>query len=66
MQSADNTLYCRIVRQNFEVPCRFAPQQYHALALHAQTGAEGYSLRLGGHSYPIGPYHRRPVPQANN
>ena len=66
MQSADNTLYCRIVRQGFEVPCRFAPQQYHALALHAQSDGEGYSLLLGGKKYLIGPYSRLPVPLANN
>jgi hypothetical protein len=66
MQSADNTLYCRIVRQGFEVPCRFSPQQYHALAMHAQGQPGRYVMLMDGRRYPIAPYDRRPRPQSNN
>lgn len=66
MQSADNTLYCRIVRQGFEVPCRFSPQQYHALALHARGQSQRYVMHMNGAGYPIAPYERRPRPLPNN
>lgn len=62
MQSADNALYCRIERQNYAVPCRFTPQQYHALALHADDSASGYGLQVAGQRYPLKPYDRRPLP----
>jgi hypothetical protein len=62
MQSADNVLYCRIKRGPFKVPCRFAPHQYHELALHAQNDGDGYYFNLGGTRYAIAPYDRRPKP----
>lgn len=66
MQSADNALYCRIVRQGFAVPCRFSPQQYHALTLYAHHTQEGYALEIEGKDYLIGRYDRRPRPCQND
>ena len=60
MQSADNVLYCRVRRQGFLVPCRFAPQQYHALALTADSDHEGFFLPVGAGRYRLAPYDRRP------
>lgn len=60
MQSADNALYCRLVRQGHAVPCRFTPQQYHALALYAEQSAEGHTLTVAGTAHRVGPYDRRP------
>lgn len=56
MQSADNVLYCRLLRQGFSVPCRFSAQQYHDLALRAHADEESFVLPLGGTNYRIGAY----------
>lgn len=62
MQSADNVLYCRVRRGEFWLPCRFAPQQYHTLALSAEIDEGGFFLPVAGGRYRLAPYDRRPLP----
>jgi hypothetical protein len=62
MQSADNVLYCRIIRNNLAVPVRFTPQQYHTLGLHVTHRDGHYALAMGGRYWPIAPYSIGPAP----
>lgn len=62
MQSPDHVLYCRIRRQNWAVPCRFQPQEYHELALHCDEDSQGCFLLLGGERYRIQPYRQDWLP----
>lgn len=60
MQSSEHVLYCRVRRGNFEVPCRFSPQQYHDLALWADCDAQGFYLPPGPKRWHLAPYDPRP------
>lgn len=62
MQSTEHTLYCRIERQGYLVPCRFTTQQYHTLAMYASAHGSGYALQVGQQAYTFAPYDRRPRP----
>jgi hypothetical protein len=63
MQSSDHVLYCRIVRDGLSVPCRFAPGQYHSLALHAELDDDDKAyVQVGGARWPLGPYDGRTLP----
>jgi hypothetical protein len=75
MQSAQQVLYCRLVRHGLWVPCRFMPQQYHSLMLHAcvrgpeaavPTSAAALQaqvvLPVAGRDYGLQPYEPTLVP----
>lgn len=61
MQSEAHVLYCRIERQGMMVPCRFAPGQYHELALYARQEPSVFVLPVGGGAFPIGAYDPMPI-----
>lgn len=62
MVSEKNVLYVRILRHGLLVPCRFPPSLYHRLALYVEEDPnETFVLPLGGRSWPIGSYDRRPI-----
>jgi hypothetical protein len=75
MQSPQQVLYCRLVRHGLWVPCRFLPQQYHSLMLHAcerqmQAPVPGsaaaqqaqFVLPVGNRDYDLKPYDPTLVP----
>lgn len=64
MQSDDNVLYCRVLRDEFAVPCRFPSGHYHSLALHMDMDGEAAYLALKGERYFIQPFERLPKAMA--
>lgn len=62
MQSDDNVFYCRIIRRELGVACRFPPALYHTLALDIENDGEGYYLGVGGTRCRIVPYRPAPIP----
>ena len=62
MQSKTHVFYCRILRHGWWVPCRWAPGQYHSLAMHLELhGAHG-ALVTDTSRWPIGAYDPQPLP----
>lgn len=61
MQSSNNIFYCRIVRDEFEVPCRFSPGAYHELLLFAEEVDGQVMLPIGAEQFPIGEYQASPT-----
>ncbi|MEM6731063.1 MAG: hypothetical protein AAF658_05880 [Myxococcota bacterium] len=65
MQSReDNAFYCRIIRRELGVPCRFPPGIYHTLGLEMEQDAEGVYLEVNGERYRVADYDSSPVPMA--
>ena len=60
MQSGENVLYCRIRRGSHMVPCRFAQESYHKLALKVESEGKAFVLPLAGQRHAIGSYDGRP------
>ncbi|MEL6546858.1 MAG: hypothetical protein AAFQ82_19690, partial [Myxococcota bacterium] len=48
MQGVDNEFYCRIIRGELGVPCRFPPRHYHTLGLEMEMDDGGPYLELAG------------------
>lgn len=61
MQSSENVFYCRVLRHQLWVPCRFPPHHYHALALNAYLDEKGAFLDIAGKRCRIAPYDSRPL-----
>ena len=60
MQSEENVLYCRLVRDSFEVPCRFPAAAYHELAFLMDFDKGEPSLLIGGRQVSFGVYEKTP------
>lgn len=68
MQSPENVLYtsvpCRVwdgaalTGETTDVPCRFPPSLYHALALHAEIDNDRGVLTVGGHRLVFRDYNK--------
>ncbi len=62
MQSRDNVFYCRILRHDWWVPCRWTPGQYHSLAMHLDLQGTRGALVTDSAHWPIAEYDARPLP----
>ncbi|MEO1170969.1 MAG: hypothetical protein AAFX94_02805 [Myxococcota bacterium] len=62
MQSAENVLYCRVLRRELGVACRFSPSLYHTLALEMDEDDAGFYLELNRVRHRVAVYDRTPLP----
>ncbi len=64
MQGPNNEFYCRVIRRELGVPCRFPPAHYHTLGLAMEIDEQGPYLELGGERHRVAAYDATPVAMA--
>lgn len=62
MQSIDHVFYCRVLRRELGVPCRFSPSLYHMLALEMDEDPAGHFLEVAGERHRVASYDPTPLP----